>query len=118
MTMLVDGALSQSINPAHWVGLTAHPIQRQSFLPQAFTLAESIAYPHRASVGHPFGSRVLHTRAQRQIQAVAKTTQVHRSRAIAAHAGVSAPHQFFLGTPVHHGKGIQIDRGMATGPEF
>ena len=55
MAMLVGGALSQAVNPAHLAGLVAYAVQRQSFLPQAFALTGALAHPHRASVSQSSG---------------------------------------------------------------
>jgi len=58
--------------------------------------------------------RMLHAGAQGQLQAITQTAQIHRKRAIAINTGISASDQFFLGETVVHGKGVQINRGVAT----
>ena len=58
---------------------------------------------------------MLNARAQGQFQAIAQATQAHGKGAVAVNSGVSATNQFFLGAPVVHGKGIEVDRGVATG---
>ena len=58
---------------------------------------------------------MLYTRAQGQFQAIAQATQVHGKGAVAVNSGVSVTNQFFLVAPVVHGKGIEVDRGVATG---
>ena len=185
VAMLVGAALSQAVDPAHRVGLTADAVQRQRFVPQAFAFAGALAQPYRARVrvrvshscsgnvlhrrsawvplddegdlaiqsarlcgdllhqlqrtkarvrthqqrrGHQAGGhrqgalkvvlalsgRVLHTRAQGQLQAVAQAPQVNRKRAVTINARVSAPDQLFLGAAVVHRKGIEIHRGLAA----
>jgi len=44
-----------------------------------------------------------------------QATQVHGKGTVAVNTGVSATNQFFLFAPVVHGKGIEVDRGVATG---
>ena len=58
------------------------------------------------------GSRMLHIGGQDQLQAIKKPAQLHSKRAVAAHSGISAPNQIFLGTFVDHGKGTQINQGV------
>ncbi len=60
------------------------------------------------------GCRMLNTRAQGQFQAIAKAAQIHCKRAVAVHSCIGAPHQLFLGRTVVHGKGIQINGGVAA----
>ena len=52
VAMLVNAALSQAVDPARRVGLTADAVQRQRFLPQAFAFAGALAHPYRARVSH------------------------------------------------------------------
>ena len=42
IAVLIDGALGQSIDPARRIGIAAHPIKRQRFLPQAFALTHCV----------------------------------------------------------------------------
>ena len=58
---------------------------------------------------------MLHPRAQRQFQAVAQATQVHRQRAVAIDAGVGAPDQPLLRAAVVHREGVQIHGRVAAG---
>ena len=68
-----------------------------------------------AKVAFALRDRMLYTRAQGQFQAIAQATQVHGKGAVAVNSGVSVTNQFFLVAPVVHGKGIEVDRGVATG---
>ena len=58
--------------------------------------------------------RVLHTRAQSQLQAVAQGAQVGRTRCEAVHALVSASDGFFLGARVVHHKGVPVHGHVAA----
>jgi hypothetical protein len=121
VAMLADGALGESANPAHRTGLGGdgmHQLER--------TKARVHAYQQRRAhqigsygqsplqVVFTLGCRILHTRAKRQLQAVAQASQIHRKRAMAVYPRVSAPDQLFLGAPVVHSKGVQFHRGVAT----
>ena len=61
--------------------------------------------------------RVLHTRAQSQLQAVAQRAQVGRAACEAVHALVSAPDAFLLGVGVVHHKGVPVQRHVAAGQD-
>jgi len=69
----------------------------------------------RQNIVFTLGCRMLHTRAQRQLQAIAQAAQMHGKREVAVNARICAPYQFLFGGTVVHGKGIQINRGVATG---
>lgn len=58
--MLVDGALSQSIDSPIWVGGASHTGQLQGLLPQAFVLTQTLAHPRCAGISHPFCSDGFH----------------------------------------------------------
>ena len=58
--------------------------------------------------------RVLHTRAQSQLQAVAQGAQVRRTRCEAVHALISASDGFFLGARVVHHRGVLVHGHLAA----
>ena len=60
------------------------------------------------------GGRMLHARPQGQFQAITQAAQVHGKGAVAIDSCVGAANQLFLGASVVHGKGIEINRGVAT----
>lgn len=143
VAMLVTGALGQPGNPARRIGWTAHAGQIQRLLPQAFALAWESACPGYSCISHflcgmrlhgcrarvplkdegylarqvvlALLGRMLHPGVQRQLQAVTQSTQIDGKRAIAIAPRVGTPVQLFLGAPVVHGKGVQIDGGLAAG---
>ena len=59
--------------------------------------------------------RVLHARAQGQLQAVAQGAQIGGAGCVAVHALVGAPYGFFLGARVVHHKGVPVHRHVAAG---
>ena len=61
--------------------------------------------------------RVLHARAQRQLQAKAVAPEVGRQRAIAINAGVGAPDTFLGCLAVVHCEGVDVQRQPATGQD-
>lgn len=116
------------------------PLDEQSDLArQRFSLSGDLLHqlqrtkaqigPHQQGRGHQTGShwqnalkvvlalsrRMLHPRARCQFKAVAQAAQIHRQQAVAVDTGVSASYQFFLGGTVVHGKGVQINPGVAAG---
>lgn len=57
---------------------------------------------------------MLNVRAQCQFQAIAQAAQVHRKRTVVINTGIGMPNHFLFGIVVVHGKGAEINRGVAT----
>lgn len=60
--MTVNGALGEPIAAPRRIDLTAHTLQLQVFLPEAFALACALAHPLRAGVSYFFGCDSFHWR--------------------------------------------------------